>query len=539
MRTFSEAVVAIGSSVELLVLVKATVAVALGLGAVRIARSTRASVRHLLLTSTFGVLLALPLAVALVPAVLFEIPTTPVTSSVATPAIVQDKRVPTARATGVIDTPPAPSGEWISKSRQMIFRSAWAIGVALFFAPFANALWRLRRARRCGVPWLEARATLCTLAEEAGVHRPVEVLLHDRILAPVTCGLLRPAILLPADAREWSELDVRRAFIHELEHIRRGDWTVHILARAICALYWFHPLVWVAWRQLCLEAERACDDAVLLGAERADYAEQLVILARRLSHTFAPPALSMANRSDLSRRVSAILDSNQSRGRTGPLSITAALTAAVVLVLAIAPVRAVATSISSKALLSSQKPTATGSPRLNRALLDASEAGDVGEMTTLLDSGADVNAPFKGDGSPLIVAARQGHKAAVQLLLDRGADPDRGVPGDGNAIIMAAREGHEDVVGLLLDRGAHIDQVVPGDENALIQASGAGQLSVAKLLVARGADVNARVWIEPDSVRPNGEWRTPLNMARKGRHNAVVDFLLSVGAREDRRESHE
>jgi len=48
--------------------------------------------------------------------------------------------------------------------------------------------------------------------------------------------------LLPADAREWSELDVRRAFVHELEHIRRGDWTVHILARAVCALYWFHPL---------------------------------------------------------------------------------------------------------------------------------------------------------------------------------------------------------------------------------------------------------------------------------------------------------
>ena len=414
----------------------------------------------------------------------------------------------------------------------MIFRAAWVIGIALFFTGFANALWRLRHARRCGVPWLEARATLRTLAEEAGVHRPVEVLLHDRILAPVTCSLLRPAILLPADAREWSELDVRRAFVHELEHIRRGDWAVHILARAICALYWFHPLVWVAWRQLCLEAERACDDAVLLGAERADYAEQLVILARRLSNTVAPPALSMANRSDLSRRVSAILDSKQPRGRTGLLSATAALTAAVVVVLAIAPLRAVGRSSSGNGPVSSQERATAGYPRLNRALLDASEAGDVGEMTKLLDSGADVNAPFKGDGSPLIVAARQGHIAAVKLLLDRGADPDLGVPGDGNAIIMAAREGHEDVVTLLLDRRASIDQVVPGDENALIQASGAGQLSVVKLLVSHGADVNARVWVEPDSVRPNGEWRTPLNMARKGGHNAVVDFLISAGARD-------
>ena len=531
-RTFSEAVVTIGSSAELLLLVKATVAVALGLAAVGIARSTRASVRHLLLTSTFGCLLALPLAMAIVPAVLFEIPTTSVTSSGITPAVVLDKSAPTARPTGAIDTPPGTSGQSISKSRQMIFWAAWAIGAALFFAPFASALWRLRRDRRCGVPWLEARATLSRLAEEAGVHRPVVVLLHDHILAPVTCGLLRPAILLPADAREWSELDVRRALIHELEHIRRGDWTVHILARAICAMYWFHPLVWVAWRQLCLEAERACDDAVLMGAERADYAEQLVMLARRISNTVAPPALSMANRSDLSRRVSAILDSNQSRGRAGLLFTTAALTTMVVLVLAIAPVRAVATSIRGSAFVSSQKPAATGSTRLNRALLDASDAGEVGEMTKLLDSGADVNAAFDGDGSPLIVAARQGHTAAVQLLLDKGADPDLGVPGDGNAIIMAAREGHEEVVQLLLDRGASIDRVVPGDENALIQASGEGRLSVVKLLVSRHADVNTRVWVEPATDGSKGEWRTPLNMARKGGHKVVVDFLLSVGARE-------
>ena len=534
-KIFSQAVLAISSSAELSVLLKATVAVALGLAAVSIARSTRASVRHLLLISTFAALLALPVAMALVPAVRVEIPTTQVDPAVTSPATEQVKRIPTTSTGGTVGARAAANHERGWKSGQMLRKAVWAvwaIGAALFFASLASALWRLRRVRRCGVPWLEAHATLRALADEAGVRRPVEVLLHDDILVPVTCGLLRPAILLPADAREWSELDVRRAFIHELEHIRRGDWTVHILARAICALYWFHPLVWVAWRQLCLEAERTCDDAVLLGAERADYAEQLVTLARRLSNLVAPPALSMANRSDLSRRVSAILDSNQSRGRRGLLSTTTAMTAAIVVVLAIAPLGAVGRSINGNGPVSSQEPKAAGSPRLNRALLDASEAGDVGEMTKLLDSGADVNATFTGDGSPLIVAARQGHAAAVKLLLDRGADPDLGVPGDGNAIIMAAREGHEDVVRLLLDRGASIDRVVPGDENALIQASEAGQLNVVKLLVSRGADVNARVWVEPVSERSKGEWRTPLNMARKGGHKAVVDFLLSAGARE-------
>jgi len=115
----------------------------------------------------------------------------------------------------------------------------------------------------------------------------------------------------------------------------------------------------------------------------------------------------------------------------------------------------------------------------------------------------------------------------VRFLLDRGADVDMGVPGDGSALIMAAREGHIDIVRLLLDRGADVERVVSGDENALIQASGSGHVEVVRLLVARGADVNARVWAP---TRDAGEWRTPLRMARRNGHAPVVDFLRSAGA---------
>jgi beta-lactamase regulating signal transducer with metallopeptidase domain len=49
-------------------------------------------------------------------------------------------------------------------------------------------------------------------------------------------------IVLPADARAW-DADLRRAIVHELEHVTRGDWAVHMAARAVCAAYWLHPLV--------------------------------------------------------------------------------------------------------------------------------------------------------------------------------------------------------------------------------------------------------------------------------------------------------
>ncbi|MCA1561814.1 MAG: hypothetical protein LC804_16625 [Acidobacteria bacterium] len=65
-----------------------------------------------------------------------------------------------------------------------------------------------------------------SLAAESRVRRPVEVLLHEQIPAPLTCGTRRPAIVLPSDARAWSEGDLRRALVHELEHVRRGDWLI-------------------------------------------------------------------------------------------------------------------------------------------------------------------------------------------------------------------------------------------------------------------------------------------------------------------------
>jgi len=433
-------------------------------------------------------------------------------------------------------------------------RWAWGIGALAILVSLCAALWRLGRIRRASVPWLPGRELIQALAADAGVRRPVEVLCHEAVAAPLTMGALRPAIFLPCDAREWSESDLRRALVHELEHVRRGDWVFQLLARITCALYWFNPLVWIARRQMCLEAERACDDAVLVHDEDTEYAEQLVQLAQRMSEAPPQPALAMATRSDLSARVSAILNSAQPRGRAGAPTALAALSAVVVAVMGIAPLRAVTappghdvsaersasaeTSVSTNTNASASAPGAQNRRRidsLDRALYEAAEEGDLDAMTRLLDAGAHVDAVIDGDGSPLIGAARGGRLNAVRLLIDRGADLNMAVPRDGNPLIMAAREGHADVVDLLLNRGASIDQVAPDDENALIQASAKGQLNVVQLLVRRGADVNARVWAERLSRgdgRTDGEWRSPLGMARRGGHEAVAAYLTSVGAQE-------
>jgi hypothetical protein len=246
----------------------------------------------------------------------------------------------------------------------------------------------------------------------------------------------------------------------------------------------------------------------------------------------------MARRSDLSARVSAILDARQPRGPAGFLRAAAVMLCAAALVAGLAPLRVVAASIgvADSAEPAEQSRTPRRVRGLDRALVESVQEGDLEGVREILDAGGNVNAAVDGDGSPLIIAAREGELALVTFLLDRGADPNLAVEGDGNPLIMASQEGHVGIVTLLLDRGADIDAVVPGDENPLIQASAEGRLDVVRLLLSRGANIHARVWAESGFER-RGEWRTPLSMARRGGHGTVGSgrIVPSAGVRPCRR----
>jgi beta-lactamase regulating signal transducer with metallopeptidase domain len=515
-------------------LLKATAILALGLAASRVAARARASVRHLILAATFGALVALPLAALVVPRVTVLVPVPRPSTAVAlapgltpTKAVVDERREPAHSSRAM----------WSARRASDVLFWTWSAGAVLVCTSLLLAFWRLGWIRRHGLPRPDLRPLTQAIADEAGIRRSIEVLEHERVAAPLTCGVWRPAIVLPPDARDWDDANLRRALVHELEHVKRTDWAIQLAARVVCAAYWFHPLAWMAWRGLCLEAERACDDAVVRSAERTDYADQLVLLAQRLSQAHAPAMLGMANRSDLATRVTALLDERQRRGRAGLIAAVTVLGTAAVVVVAIAPVRAIAAppaqTMSAAFEQTSRRGDARRRPRgVDRALYEAAESGDIAEIDQLLQAGADVNSAIDGDGSPLIGAARRGRLAVVRHLLDRGADPNMPVPGDGSPIIVAAKEGATAVVALLLDRGADINRMVPEDENALIQASEHGRLEVVKLLIARGADVNARAWAEGARERPDGEWRTPLSMARRGGHGDVVAALVTAGARD-------
>jgi TonB family protein len=158
---------------------------------------------------------------------------------------------------------------------------------------------------------------LCALAESLSVSRPVRLLQYaDSVVTPLTWGLLRPAILLPAGASDWPGERRRIVLSHELAHIARGDWLLHICGELICTLYWFHPLAWIASAGLRHESERACDDAVLnSGIPACEYADELLALASTLtdSHAGVCPALAIARSTNLERRFAAMLNPSLNR----------------------------------------------------------------------------------------------------------------------------------------------------------------------------------------------------------------------------------
>lgn len=299
-----------------------------------------AAVRHLILAATFGVLLALPVATAVLPPTLLRV-------SVPIPARTFEDARPAPEASvraehASLSPEPHADGSAASQFKlSTLLMAAWLLGTVVFLGRTAAGLWQLRCLRRDAISCAVAQTISDKVAADAGIRRRLDVLQHDDLDGPLTFGVVRPAIMLPNDAQSWDRGDLVSALAHEIEHVRRHDWLIQCIARVIYAVYWFHPLVYLCWRALRFEAECACDDAVLARHEPTEYAALLVEIAQRQMAKAQRPVLAMASRSDLKQRVAALLDSNRHRSPVTSASVAATIVVAAVFVASLASIRAV------------------------------------------------------------------------------------------------------------------------------------------------------------------------------------------------------
>ena len=193
----------------------------------------------------------------------------------------------------------------------------WFIGMLFVLVPLLAGLvgiWRIaRRSQR--VTEGSLAALMNEIGQELGLERRVS-LLRSKSKMPLTWGVFRPQVLVPADAENWTADRQRAVLLHELAHVQRWDWLTQTISHICCAVYWFNPLVWMADRRMRLERERACDDHVLTAGYRAtDYAEHLLEIARksRISYSTARASVAMAQPSWIEKRLLVILAANRNR----------------------------------------------------------------------------------------------------------------------------------------------------------------------------------------------------------------------------------
>ncbi len=100
--------------------------------------------------------------------------------------------------------------------------------------------------------------------------------LCDGLQTPFLFGWRKPQIYLPTNLEEEQ---LRYVILHEKAHIARGDQYTKLLGFILLSIYWFNPLIWIAYVTFCKDVERACDERVIqdLDADgRKGYAEALL-----------------------------------------------------------------------------------------------------------------------------------------------------------------------------------------------------------------------------------------------------------------------
>jgi bla regulator protein blaR1 len=220
--------------------------------------------------------------------------------------------------------------------------SIWAAGALVLIARWVVRWIRLRAVVRSAEPAGSGREL--DIFRRAQQRDPrfahVSLALTNQPIGPGVAGSVWPVVLWPRGMSDrLSDDEMASVFAHELCHVRRRDNLVSAFCRAVEALFWFHPAVWILGRRLQEERERACDEGVVAATPPHVYAEALVKTCQ--FHLDAPLVCGAGGTpSTFSGRIARILRSGPSRpgSRWVRSGLAAALVGTLALPVAVAAV---------------------------------------------------------------------------------------------------------------------------------------------------------------------------------------------------------
>jgi len=143
---------------------------------------------------------------------------------------------------------------------------AYLVGILLLSVRFLFQLGYLRtyRTKQVSQPPEELSLMFGALQRQLAMQRKTLLLLSGKVKVPVTFGFLKPVVLLPIAAASHLSTDQLEAILlHELAHIRRNDYLLHLLQTVAETILFFNPFAWVLSRMVHKESEHCCDDLVV------------------------------------------------------------------------------------------------------------------------------------------------------------------------------------------------------------------------------------------------------------------------------------
>jgi beta-lactamase regulating signal transducer with metallopeptidase domain/HEAT repeat protein len=237
----------------------------------RIVPARAARLRYTLAIATLGLMLALPLFTTLR---LYGAAPTAVVRDLAVSAVERTISAPPLGAR--VRTTLEPALPWLVV--------LWLGGVLVSSLRLASGWQAARRLLLVGTRPASPTCAeaVARLAARMRVTRPVRIVESALVQVPAVIGWLRPVILLPASALTGLTPQQLEALLaHELAHVRRYDYLVHLIQSVTETLLFYHPAVWWVSGRVREEREHCCDDlAVAACGDARTYAMALFSLER-------------------------------------------------------------------------------------------------------------------------------------------------------------------------------------------------------------------------------------------------------------------
>ena len=191
-------------------------------------------------------------------------------------------------------------------SSRSVWFVIWCIGMIVLAVFFAFSYLRCQIEFQTSLPicndfveqWLK----------EHSIKRSISVRQSDRILAPLTYGILRPVILMPQKTDWKNTKQLLYVLSHEYVHICHLDILRKIIATVVLCIHWFNPMVWVMYILFNRDVELICDECVVRKfGEKSKAVYSLILINMEEKQSSLLPFCNNFSKNAIEERITAIM----------------------------------------------------------------------------------------------------------------------------------------------------------------------------------------------------------------------------------------